>query len=171
MNKANKNKAKNKLNYISGMVIRLFLGRGRGGRVRSLELILLHRTSYVLHEKFDTQDQEVGQALVQPLQEVPQLGQGVPSLLLWLLSSILQPCCLPMPVGAALGACPGCSGVPGFSRGAELDAHIAAAGLAGALCRAGAIAAALAALQAATVGLHGAECSWSCFQLVSPTAG
>lgn len=31
MNKANKNKAKNKLNYISGMVIRLFLGRGRGG--------------------------------------------------------------------------------------------------------------------------------------------
>lgn len=137
--------------------------------------MLLHRTSYVLHEEFDTQDQEVGQALVQPLQEVPQLGQGIPSLLLLLPSSILQPSCLPMgvPVGAALGAGSGGSGgrgVPGLARGAELDAHIAA-GLAGALCRAGAIAAALGAVQAGTVCLHGAVCSWGFSQLVSPRAG
>lgn len=73
MNKANKNKAINKLNYISGMVMSIFLGRGRGEGSVPSEPIVFYSTGYVLHEEFDTQDQEVGQALVQPLQEVPQL--------------------------------------------------------------------------------------------------
>lgn len=181
MNNANKNKAKNKLNYISGMVIRIFLGRGRGGERVPSELSLLYRTRYVLHEEFDTQDQEVGQAPVQPLQEVPQLGQGAASLLLGLRSAVLQPSCLPMgvPVGAALGARPGGPGgrvVPGVPRaGAQLDAHVAGAGVAGALCgqpgRGGAIAAALGAVQVGALGLHGGLCSWSFFWFVSPRAG
>lgn len=139
MNKANKNKAKNKLNYISGMVISTFL-TGRRGSVPS-ELILFHSTGYVLHEEFDTEDQEVGQALVQPLQEVPQLGQGAAALLLRLRGRFLGPSCLPMgvPVGAALRARPGGSGgrvCPGIApAGAQLDADVAGAVLAGALSR------------------------------------
>lgn len=55
------------------MVISIFLGRGRGEGSVPSEPIVFYSTGYVLHEEFDTQDQEVGQALVQPLQEVPQL--------------------------------------------------------------------------------------------------
>lgn len=172
MNKANKNKAKNKLNYISGMVISIFLGGGGGGSVPS-ELILLHSTSYVLHEEFDTQDQEIGQALVQPLQEVPQLREGAAALLLRVWSGILEPSCFPMgvPVGAALGARPGGPGgrvFPGFPRaGAQLDAHVPCAGGAGALSRqprrGGRISAPLDAVEMGAVGLHGGVFSWSFF--------
>lgn len=80
-----------------------------------------------------------------------------------------------VPVGAALGARPG--GVfPGCPRaGAQLDAHIPRAGVAGALSRqprrGGVIAAPLAAVEMGAVGLHGAVCSWRFFYFVSPRAG
>lgn len=169
MNKANKNKAENKLNYISGMVISIDLGVGRGGGSAPSEQILLYPTSDVLHEEFDTEDQEVGQALVQPLQEVPQLRQGATALLLRLRGRILQPSCLSMgvPVGARPGG-PGGRVFPGFPRGgAELDAHIPCAGVAGAFSRqpgrGGVIAAPLDAVQVGAAGLHGGVCSWSFF--------
>lgn len=151
---------------------------GRGGGSAPSEPILFYSTGYVLHEEFDTQDQEVGQALVQPLQEVPQLRQGAAALLLRVRSRILGPSCVPMgvPVGAALGARPG--GVfPGISHaGAQLDTHIPRAGKAGALSRqprrgGGVIAAPLGAVEMGAVGLHGGVCSWRIFYFVSPRVG
>lgn len=70
MNKANKNKAKNKLNYISGTVISISLW-GEGSVLS--DLILLYSTNYMLHDQFDTQNQDIRQTFVQPLEEASEL--------------------------------------------------------------------------------------------------
>lgn len=52
-----------------------------GGSVPS-DLILLYSTNYMLHDQFDTQNQDIRQTFVQPLEQVSELREGAAAVFL-----------------------------------------------------------------------------------------
>lgn len=90
INKANKNKAKNKLNYISGRAISIFIW-GEGSVLS--DVIVLYCTNYMLHDEFDTQNHDIRQTFVQPSEQVFELREGAAAVFLQLWNGILgRPC-------------------------------------------------------------------------------
>lgn len=135
----------------------------------------------MLHDQFDTQDRDIRQAFVQPLEEVFELREGAAAVFLGVWSGVIKPPCFAVSVSmwATLGTRPWMSGTrvfPGFSHSrVKLYANVAALmaralswqpGCVGALARWRGINAPLDVVQMTAIWLHGGIFfSWSRFLL------